>query len=58
MFTVYLTITTGWGKTYPRAYTSHLPDLSNADIATLRNGETVTIHKFTGEKYVYEPVIW
>lgn len=57
MLSVYRTTTTGWGKTYPPAYTTSLEDLSNEQIAALRNGETVVIHKITGGKDVYEPRI-
>jgi|688.fasta_scaffold2466663_1 hypothetical protein len=56
MFVAYRTTTTGWGKTYPRAYTSSLEDLSNEQLTALRNGETVVIHKITGGKDVYEPM--
>lgn len=58
MFTVYVTTTTGWGKTYPRAYTSCLEDLTDEQVAAIRNGETVVIHKLTGGKDVYEPMDW
>ena len=56
MFTVYRTTTTGWGKTYPRAYTSTLDDLNNEQITALRNGATVVIHHLVGGKDVYEPM--
>lgn len=56
MFTVYRTTTTGWGKTYPRAYTSTLDALNNKQITALRNGETVVIHHLVGGKDVYEPM--
>ena len=55
MFSVYLTRTTGWGKTYPKAYTSCFEDLSDAQLAALRNGETVTIRHLPGAVDVYEP---
>lgn len=56
MFTVYFTRTTGWGKTYPRAYTSTLDDLNNEQITALRNGETVVIESLTGGRTLYEPM--
>ena len=56
MFTVYLTTTTGWGKTYPRRYTSTLDDLTNEQITALRNGETVVIQHLTGGSALYEPM--